>query len=92
MPLPPAVVAPHDVPLWDTRGLTLAASYRTGRAAMRRMPVSDLTELVNGMRPHVATRYTCAVYYRAALNELTVSRGCTVTWSELTNSHVITEP
>jgi hypothetical protein len=96
MPLPPANIPPHVVPMWRHRGRMLAKDYKHARNMFRAMSGANLTLALNALRMNVdvlqtspAGRYRSLVMYRSALNEAVISRHWTVTWSALTNQHEI---
>jgi hypothetical protein len=95
MPLPPANIPPHVVPLWRERAKIMAADYRRARDIAGNLTGSQLTDALNVLRLEFdrlkspGNRYRALVFYRMALHEAVVSRHWTVTWSALTNQHEI---
>ena len=89
MPLPPATIAPRDIPLWDTRAQMMAADRRKYRADMEHISGAMLTRVLDTLRPLTATSRDAVTYYRQALHEAVVGRHWTVEWSALDNRHKI---
>jgi len=95
MPLPPANIPPHVVPLWRDRGRVMASDYRLARDMASKLTGSQLTDALNALRLEFdrlkspGSKYRALVFYRMALNEAVMARHWTVTWSALTNQHEI---